>query len=353
MECSAAAVVFDVGSSLTRVGFASSSAPASVFPTLTSRVDDDLLVGMEAATCGGLKKHVINGTVSSWDSMEKIWLHGFNELKTEPENHRFLLDFPYYPCIRRDKEKTAQLLFENLNVPAAHLTYQSVLSLHSYGRLTGVVVHSGFSETQVYPIYEGHILPTMTRGSFIAGQYLTYTLQDLLRRKGYNCSYDEANAIKEKSFYVAQATSNETPTEDTFTLPDGRSFGLAEEKYLIAEELFTSSNENGVIQDLVVGTTCRCDPRLRRDLFQNVILSGGNSLLPGFAPRLEREVAKSCGDAQLQNYEGTKVAAPPNRGISAWVGGSVLASSSGFSDMCMTLEEYNEYGPGLVHTKFF
>ena len=51
--------------------------------------------------------------------------------------------------------------------------------------------------------------------------------------------------------------------------------------------------------------------------------------------------------------DGVRVIAPPERKNLVWIGGSVLASLSTFQGMWITLEEYYELGPTIVHRKCF
>ena len=48
-----------------------------------------------------------------------------------------------------------------------------------------------------------------------------------------------------------------------------------------------------------------------------------------------------------------KVIAAPERKYSVWIGGSILASLSTFTDMWITREEYDECGAAIVHRKCF
>ena len=45
------------------------------------------------------------------------------------------------------------------------------------------------------------------------------------------------------------------------------------------------------------------------------------------------------------------VIAPKERKYSAWIGGSILSSLSTFEQEWITRDEYDEYGPRIVHTK--
>jgi len=69
----------------------------------------------------------------------------------------------------------------------------------------------------------------------------------------------------------------------------------------------------------------KCDNDVRRDLFSNVILSGGSTLFEGMAERMWQEIHQL---APANNR--IKVLAPPERLYSVWLGGSILASLSTF-----------------------
>ena len=90
---------------------------------------------------------------------------------------------------------------------------------------------------------------------------------------------------------------------------------------------------------------------IRGELFTNVVLCGGTSLLPGFDERLKEELLKLCPMQFVTPIIKSKIVAPYDRKYLAWVGGSMLASASNFQDMCVSKAEYEECGPAIVHTK--
>lgn len=92
----------------------------------------------------------------------------------------------------------------------------------------------------------------------------------------------------------------------------------------------------------------KCDLDIRRDLFGNIVLSGGTTMLPGVADRMQKELTNSAPSSMR-----VKVIAPPERKYSVWIGGSILASLSTFQTMWCTKQEYDEMGPGIVHRSEF
>ena len=91
----------------------------------------------------------------------------------------------------------------------------------------------------------------------------------------------------------------------------------------------------------------RCDDDICAELYGNVVLSGGNSMFPGLADRLQKELVGLAPSAMK-----IKVIAPPGRKNGAWVGGSMLASQPSFVErLCVMKEEYDEHGPAFVNVK--
>ena len=92
----------------------------------------------------------------------------------------------------------------------------------------------------------------------------------------------------------------------------------------------------------------QCDVCLRTTLYDNIVLSGGNTMYPGIAERMNREIFNVAPFPMK-----IKVIAPPERKNSVWIGGSILASLSTFQHMLISKQEYDESGPSIVHRKCF
>ena len=59
-------------------------------------------------------------------------------------------------------------------------------------------------------------------------------------------------------------------------------------------------------------------------------------------------------DKYSQPLRPCNIICPPRKRMSAWMGGNLLASSSNFlDDICISKEEYQEYGNKIVHRKCF
>lgn len=79
------------------------------------------------------------------------------------------------------------------------------------------------------------------------------------------------------------------------------------------------------MHQIVVDSISRTDLDLRKDLYANIVLSGGSTLTKGFGDRLLTEVRRvAVKDMRI------KIFAPPERKYSTWIGGSILAGLSTF-----------------------
>merc|ERR1719220_1166751 len=106
--------------------------------------------------------------------------------------------------------------------------------------------------------------------------------------------------------------------------------------------------ESTGVHEATYNSIMKCDIDIRKDLYANNVLSGGTTMYPGIADRVQKEIT-----ALAPSTMKVKIISPPERKYSVWIGGSSLPSLSTFQAMWITKAEHDEAGPSIVHRKCF
>mmetsp|Transcript_21429 Transcript_21429/g.27239 ORF Transcript_21429/g.27239 Transcript_21429/m.27239 type:complete len:371 (-) Transcript_21429:3149-4261(-) len=344
-------VVIDDGCYATKFGFAGDGAPPRTFRTVvgTPRAVDAekrIIVAERALeNISSLQLHypMKRSDIMNFKYMVPLWEHVFEHLDLETRDQAVLLS--HYPTSRQNPLSIAEVFYETLNVPHLHIANPAELALYAHNRDTGLVIDIGHSTCYVTPVIHGRFLEVFMVD--IAGVHITDYFSRLVnKRESGFFSVPSANMVKEKLCFISSNYESEHSTCDAeilYELPDGQVINVKKKECMQAPEiLFTPSLCALKRMDLprCVRTHIFCEAKeYAGALYNNILLTGGTSLLPGLSERLQYELAKVAPKDVTVNVSGMCNQFAP------WMGGSMLASSSVFLEkFCISKEQYSEEG---------
>eukprot|EP01084_Bolivina_argentea_P310372 537063_1 len=252
-----------------------------------------------------------------------------------------------------------QVMFETFNISGMYMQRQEFLAMVASGRTSGIVLNIGDGVCSVMPMYDSCCIERGVYRSDFAGRDITNYLSRILKYSGYSftetAELQTVRDIKEKLAYCAFNYEDEVKNveksssqfEKNYELPDGQIITIGIERFKCTEVLFKTElidEEMIPIHTMVTDSIMECPIDIRRDLFSNIILSGGTTMFPGFTDRLSHEIKQLA-------YHNVKVkgVAPPDRKYSVWIGGSILSAMSYFQNLWITKDQYDERGPGIIN----
>ena len=362
------AVVIEMCLGSIKAGLSGDDKPKVSFPAIIGRPKQgvtgmkEYYVGDQVASNSDkldISIPIKHGIVTNWDDIKLLLQHAYNELGLDSKDHPVLLtEAPLNP--KANRERLTQMMFNVFSVPAMYVAMNGVLALYASGRTTGIVVVSGDDVSYTVPVYEGYALPhAIIRLDLAECDVVDFLIKEL-QAKGYpfGTASEKRVAIDilRELGYVAFDFEQEMQTagasiDKNYSLPNGQVITLGKEQFRAPETMFQPSfigMESAGIHETTYNSIMKCDVDIRKDLYANTVIAGSNTLYPGIADRMQKEIAALAPPTMK-----IKIIAPPERENSIWIGGSILASLSQFQQMWISKQEYDESGPSIVHRKSF
>eukprot|EP00047_Mylnosiga_fluctuans_P023038 m.130918 g.130918 ORF g.130918 m.130918 type:complete len:1555 (+) comp9462_c0_seq1:737-5401(+) len=259
------------------------------------------------------------------------------------------------------------LFSSDINATGVLYAEQAYLSCLGSGRRCALIVHSGDSSTYVVPVIRGSGPDQMPEPllyaamcSPVAGRAVSQFLADQLRSQGQviedingrvisdepslsSCLIDD---IKESVCFVSedrsadlQSCKQSSMLEKAYELETGGSLLLGRERFECAEMLFRREpGKPPPVQDLIVAALARVRPDLQAELWANIVLSGGTTLMTGYVERLAHE---------LSILEPTRpvagIVAQPDRRLLPWMGASIVAAMESTRSRYVSSEAHQQF----------
>ena len=374
-------LIIDNGTYWIKAGFSNDEAPRTVFRSVIGFPKyqfprgqfTDSVIGDEAWAKSSIlliKYPMDYGIIKNWEFMEKIWEFTFkNELHVDPIDHPVLLSEVPPPSsddftssqLFEYHQKIAEIMFETFNIPSLYIANKAYLSLLSIGRTSGLSCDFGYGSLDIVPFIDGKVISPAIKRINITGNDLTSWLIKLFMKIGFNfvspSEKDLVCDIKEKKTYVAFDYENElqkcekdsNSVNINYKLPNDEIMIFGKERFQCPELLFkpqlNNINEDGV-HKVIYDCIMKCENNFQKNLFSNIVLTGGTSMFEGLDKRLGKEVSILAPSTMK-----VEVIAPSKRNFATWLGGSILANMDSFPQMVITHDEYNEKGSNIIRTK--
>lgn len=274
------------------------------------------------------------------------------------------------------------------------------------GKATALVIDVGASNTSITPVHDGLILRkgivrSPLAGDFVSSQIRThFANQNIQITPHYQVlsktpvdantpakasfrtfpegseptesfkQFEQDRVVLEFKECVAQVWSNSTgPFNEQlatqqpgrpFEFPDGYNTMFGADRFRVVEGMWQS---NMILPDatstidpatvltipqLIQQSINAVDVELRPLLLNNVVVTGGSSLLFGFTDRVNNELSALYPGPRVRlNAPGITV----ERKFAGWLGASILASLGTFHQLWISKKEYEEHGAGIVEKR--
>jgi len=379
-------LVIDLGNAYTKIGFSGEDLPKEIIPSLYARnkmfdkkneigaFDQKMDIFGYEATEPQYKDDYDLFHLTCGDHKEKTSKEYLEFLKEALENKMGLSISEYDVIVNISPIKNEEniraygrLFIEDLGFKALAMINSSSLSLYATGRTSGLVVQCGETRTYTVPIYEGFPLYHALNKTKIGGRDLTEIFRRGILEEKIDIKEGDIHTlrqVKEKTccvpveqnyeFYLDENNEDIINKEtQLFKLPDETIVSIPRKTRITASELlFTPSileekkNEQGLI-NLITGSIIKTemiDKKFKENLIENIVLSGGTTMMEGFADRVYQDLYNYKDNNGFELEYEPVIIAENNRAIGKWIGMSMIASMSAFDKLFIKKSDYQELG---------
>jgi actin-related protein len=395
-------LVFDLGTFNHRIGYSGEDSPKIAYQPLIGEDNNKFYFNEYGLRYINPKTKVKtfmkqDGTIGDFDLFEKnINFLLEDVLSLNLSEHPILFSEPSLHN-KTNRIKLTEFMFEKYKIPAIYISKSAVLSGFSCGRSTCLVFDSGHNTTYAVPVSEGYALQKCLIKSNIAGDWVTEQVEKNLEKKGININpfykfkvkkegdkfkpeYIKDDITFDKSYETfwkkeiirdiketCLITNDEPlkydaekdefiPTsvnqELTYDLPDKKTINLSQDRNLIIERVFNPVKEYPEFlgyHQMVNNAISQADLEIKKELYSNIFLCGGNTLFTGFPERFQKQIINT----NKQTFKIKIITHPSNteRKFSAWIGGSILSSLASFHQLWLSQAEFEEHGASIIERK--
>ncbi|OHT08334.1 Actin family protein [Tritrichomonas foetus] len=374
-------VVYDIGSAMIRVGHAGEGFPVISQPSFVANktVDENIefYYNDQFLYTTSNKYEVAplideSYTISDAGLFSSFLSWSYDQLSVDPRERFCLFTQPAHLVSTdhsRQWQKTlCEIGFEAMGNPGICISPDATLSTYAHCLQTALVVDFGWSSFRILPVIDGKVQYANAKIHPIGGFGLSQLLCEQLNVRSISLLPKNADISDGQNLLHQRKLSTDiihncctfaknTIEEDfLYFLPEQRPIDVKSEMQLISALHFNpidsdDTTENVLpVPEMIKMAIDESPDDQKRDLWKNIVSSGGFSSLNSFIAKLKNET-KKIADPVFQ----VQVQYPMHKMVAGdflvWTGGSILASSHVFDRFCITKEEWEENGEAIMRVK--
>ncbi len=288
------------------------------------------------------------------------------EIKERLSNKPKIEKVNYDKYIKYPRRELASIFFDYFDIARIYFSNGELLSLYSNAMVTGLVVNIGVRTTRIIPVFQGFIVTQAISTREFGTEDVEKRIHEHLNtQKNVQGNSEHIKYLIEKQLRLASeeycyisldpSIEQEKWSENAKLIKHINLFNdnyvkLDQIRYLATEILFekeemSTSTRKGNLVDAAIETIQKANIDLEKDLYENILLTGGGTFYKGFKERFQTELETKAPESLEVN-----VRLKPNRLISSWIGGSILSNLKTFEtkNLWVTKDEYEERGSSAV-----
>ncbi|GAB0092729.1 Actin-related protein 10 [Sergentomyia squamirostris] len=351
------AVVFEIGTAYTKLGFAAEAHPRFILPTQVL----DPATGKSTALFSLHGAELYDNLVTFLNDLF------FKYALVSPKDRRIVI-VETVLCPTEFRECLARALFKHFEVALVFFVPTHLVILTTLAVGTALVVDLGFKEAVILPVYSGVQVLHAWQAQPLASEAVHAEIRRQLVASGMVESLltdDLVESIKVRTCFVTKHAraiqyregKPPNPPPDVDYPAGGQQIvkvsGVLRETAF--EVLFPEDNDNLGLPYLILDAILKCPLDMRRSLAENIVLIGGTSMIPGIAARLKEELLHLMETNLYKEklfIKSFKFHNPPSKGnFTAWLGGSIYGGTDLLLTKSLTKENYskNNRVPDWIH----
>lgn len=366
------AVIFDIGTACSKIGFAGEHMPRHIIATEVAIRHESKLTYVK------LLDDFNNRTEEENFNLFKDFIHMiyFKHLLVNPKERRVVIAESMLKSINI-RQVLAKVLFTYFEVVSVVFIPSHLLALYAVGLKSGLIVDCGYTETSVVPIYEQ--IPILNAIEYIdlAGKTVNNRINEEIMKSGIvQIKKEEKSAksvfgnldekllenIKVRCCFVGRKDCDLVATHVKYPVDCDKVLNITGKlRAHTMDVIFELNEEQQSIATSILDAILACPIDCRKELAENIVLVGGTVMMPGFESRLYSELKFLLETKEYKNklffkrIVFCKPIIPEN--YCSWEGAAMFGALETLADSSISREQYNvdknipDWSSTLIHKK--